>query len=115
MTLVELADAVGVPPRQIRYMIAEGCIPSALTTGRHADGYNESHLAKARRYMLLHGLGMKPAAIKVLIAFDEAVPIFQENGIELRADPANDPQNINIDETLEHIRVALTKYVSKGK
>ena len=34
MTLAELAQAVDVPPRQIRYMIAEGCLPPAATTGR---------------------------------------------------------------------------------
>ena len=28
MTLAELAEAAGVPPRQIRFLIAEGILPS---------------------------------------------------------------------------------------
>ena len=72
MTLQELSEALNIPPRQIRFMIAEGCLPPANGTGRGADAYDEIHLDKGRRYITLHGLGMKPQAIKVLMAFDEA-------------------------------------------
>lgn len=113
MTLAELADAVGVPARQIRFMIAEGALPPALKTGRAADAYGEEHLAKARRYMTLHGLGMKPAAIKVLMAFDEAIPIFQAHGLELRVDPSVEPASIDIEQTLADIGAALRAYSSK--
>ncbi len=113
MTLAELADAIGAPARQIRFMIAEGVLPPAVKTGRSADAYNEEHLVKARRYMMLHGLGMKPAAIKVLMAFDEAIPIYQTNGIELRIDPSVDPASINIDATLKDLGKALREYTKK--
>jgi hypothetical protein len=38
VTLAEIAEAAGVPPRQIRFMIAEGFVPPATGTGRGADG-----------------------------------------------------------------------------
>ena len=114
MTLAELAQAAGVPPRQIRFMIAEGFVPPATGTGRGADVYGEEHLAKIRRYMTLHALGMKPSAIKVLMEFDEAIPIFQQGGVELRVDPSVDPQSIDVDQTLAAIARALRTYASKG-
>ncbi len=113
MTLSELAEAVGAPGRQIRFMIAEGVLPPAVKTGRSADAYNEEHLVKARRYMILHGLGMKPAAIKVLMAFDEAIPIYQSTGIELRVDASIDPTSIDIDSTLKEMSKALLNYTRK--
>ena len=113
MTLSEFAEAVGVPPRQIRYMIAEGCLPAASTTGRGADAYSDDHLAKARRYIALHRLGMKAAAIKVLMAFDDALPILQAHGIELRVDPSVDANAIDVDAVLAEISDALRSYVSR--
>ena len=113
MTLVELADALGIPARQIRFMIAEGILPPALKTGRAADAYGDEHLARARRYMTLHGLGIKPSAIKVLMAFDEAIPIVQARGVELRVDPSVDPRTIDVDAVLADVRSALLSYVSK--
>lgn len=72
MTLAELAERIGTSPRQIRFLIAEGILPSANKTGRAADAYGEEHLVKAQRYLALHRMGMKPASIKVLMAFDDA-------------------------------------------
>jgi DNA-binding transcriptional MerR regulator len=103
VTLAEIAEAAGVPPRQIRFMIAEGFVPSATGTGRRADVYGEDHLGKIRRYMTLHGLGMKPSAIRVLMEFDEAIPIFQQAGVEVRVDPSVDPRSIDIGRTVEAI------------
>jgi DNA-binding transcriptional MerR regulator len=113
VTLVELAEAAGVPPRQIRFLIAEGILPPATKTGRGADGYGDEHLARARRYTTLHGLGMKPSAVKVLMAFDEAIPILQARGVELRVDPSVDPRTIDVDAVLADVRKALQSYVSK--
>jgi DNA-binding transcriptional MerR regulator len=113
MTLQELSDALGVPPRQIRFMIAEGCLPPAKATGRAADAYDEGHLAKGRRYITLHRLGMKPAAIKVLMAFDEALPIFQGLGLELRLDPSVDPQTIDFDTAIAALSEALRAHLVK--
>ena len=115
MTLAEFAEAAGVPPRQIRYMIAEGCVPAASATGRGADGYDDTHLARARRYIALHGLGMRSAAIKVLLAFDDALPVFQAHGVELRIDPSVDPASIDIETALAGIARALRAYASPSK
>ena len=114
MTIAELAEATNVPPRQIRFMIAEGFVPPATGTGRGADVYGEEHLAKVRRYMTLHGLGMKPSAIKALMEFDEAIPIFQQAGVEVRVDPSVDTQSMDVEQTLEAIAQALRTYTSKG-
>jgi len=77
MTLAEFATHLGVTPRQIRFMIAEEILPSANKTGRSADAYGEEHALSAQRYLAFYRLGMKPASIKVLMAFDDAVPIIQ--------------------------------------
>ena len=103
MTLAELADALDVQARQIRFLIAEGVLPPALKTGRAADAYGDEHLSKARRYLILHRLGMKPAAIKVLLAFDEAIPVYQGRGVELRLDLALDPAHLDIEALLREL------------
>ena len=113
MTLAELAEAIGVPPRQIRFLISEGVLPPAIKTGRSADAYDDAHLAKARRYITLHNLGMKPTAIKVLMEFDEAIPIYQSKGIELRIDPSKNLSKLNIESTVAEISRALRIYLSK--
>lgn len=115
MTLAELAERAGVAPRQIRFLIAEGILPPAAKTGRAADAYGEEHLAKARRYTTLHGLGMKPAAVKVLMAFDDAIPIHQAGGVEVRVDPSVDPSALDVDAALAEIERALRAYAGKGE
>jgi DNA-binding transcriptional MerR regulator len=114
MTLAELADRLGIPPRQIRFMIAEGIIPAATRTGRSADAYDETHVVKGQRYLALHRLGMKPGSIKVLMAFDDAVPILQEQGVELRVDPHVPPTELDVDAILTAVRTALGTYVNRG-
>lgn len=113
MTLSELADRLAIPPRQIRFMIAEGILPPASRTGRSADGYDEAHVEKGLRYLALHRLGMKPGSIKVLMAFDDAVPILQANGVELRIDPSVSPDTLDINAILVAVRAALEAYAGK--
>lgn len=114
MTLAELADRLSVPPRQIRFMIAEGVLPAALKTGRSADAYDEIHVTKGQRYLALHRLGMKPGSIKVLMAYDDAVPILQEKGVELRVDPQLAPEDLDIDAVLAALEAALRAYANRG-
>jgi len=114
MTLAEFATQLGITPRQIRFMVAEDILPSANKTGRSADAYGEEHALKAQRYLAFYRLGMKPASIKVLMAFDDAVPIIQSGGVELRIDPSIPPDSIDVDAVLEEISIALKTYVSKG-
>jgi len=115
MTLIELSEALKVPPRQIRFMISEGCMPPANGTGRGADAYDETHLIKGRRYINLHKLGMKPQAIKVLMAFDEAIPIYQNLGVELRIDPSADISKIDQEYLISQISDALRAYLKRDQ
>lgn len=110
MTLEELATAVGVPARQIRFMIAEGCVPPARGRGSAPDPYGEEHLRQALRYKHLHGLGFGPSAIKVLMAFDEAIPVFQAHGLEVRVDQTFDPSAFDADAVISAIRTALLRF-----
>ena len=110
MTLAELADRLGIQPRQIRFMIAEGILPPAAKTGRSADAYEEAHVVKGQRYLALHRMGMKPGSIKVLMAFDDAVPILQEGGVELRIDPQVVPQELDVEAILRSVEQALRTY-----
>lgn len=113
MTLAELAEALDVAPRQIRFLISEGILPAAQKTGRSADAYGAEHLRRAQRYLALHRMGMKPASIKVLMSFDDAVPILQEQGVELRVGPAFDPATLDLEALAERITEALRLYVGK--
>lgn len=113
MTLAELAERLNIPPRQIRFMISEGVLPPAARTGRSADAYGEVHVSKALHYLALHRMGMKPGSIKILMAFDEAVPILQEHGVELRVDPHLPPHELNIDAIVMSVRAALKNYTNK--
>ena len=110
MTLAELADRLGIQPRQIRFMIAEGILSPAAKTGRSADAYEEAHVVKGQRYLALYRMGMKPGSIKVLMAFDDAVPILQEGGIELRIDPQVTPQELDVEAILGAVEQALRTY-----
>ena len=114
MTLNDLAERLGVPARQIRFLIAEGILPPAAKTGRAADGYDETHVLQGQRYLALHRMGMKPGSIKVLMAFDDAVPILQAGGVELRVDPGISPEAIDIEAVLGAVEAALRAYVAKG-
>ena len=114
MTLAELADRLGIPPRQIRFMIAEGILPPAARTGRSADAYDDTHVTKGQRYLALHRMGMKPGSIKVLMAFDDAVPILQGHAVELRVDPQVPPEELDVDAILVAVGAALRAYTNKG-
>ena len=108
MTLSDLAERLGIPPRQIRFMIAEGILPAASRTGRAADAYDEAHVTKGQRYLALHRLGMKPGSIKVLMEFDDAVPILQARGVELRVDPQRPLEDFDIDVTDQPLGSSLS-------
>lgn len=113
MTLSDLAERLGVPPRQIRFMISEGILPPAARTGRAADAYDDEHVTKGQRYLALHRLGMKPGSIKVLMAFDDAIPILQDFGIELRADPRISPAQLDVETIVAAVKMALDTYSGK--
>lgn len=111
MTLAELAEELGVSPRQIRFLIAEEILPAAEKTGRAADAYGEAHLNRARRYFALYRMGMKPSSIKVLMSFDEAIPIFQHAGVELRV--AEGVGEVDVEDLVARLSQTIRTYFSK--
>ncbi|MCG7360605.1 helix-turn-helix domain-containing protein [Roseomonas sp. ACRSG] len=56
MTIIELAEAVGETPRQIRYLIAEGLIPGPEGSRARPD-YGAVHVGGIRRYQALRQEG----------------------------------------------------------
>ena len=87
MTLRELTKKVGVAPRQVRYMIAEGFVPPP-TGGRARASYGEDHVVAIQRYGRLRELGFTPASIRVLLQAREGAPFPVAPGITLVVEPA---------------------------
>jgi len=55
LTLVELAEASGVPARTIRFYIARGLLPPPLLVGGRAARYGEKHLKELDKIKTLQG------------------------------------------------------------
>lgn len=87
MNIRALAAATGVAERQIRYLIAEGFIPSPRG-GRATAEYGPDHVAAIARYQRLRELGFPPAAIRVLLDSGQGAPFPVAPGITLVVDPA---------------------------
>ncbi len=85
MNFRELIAEVGVAPRQVRYMIAEGFVP-APTGGRAHASYGEAHVRAICRYKRLRALGFPPGAIRVLQQAKVGVPFPVAPGITLVVD-----------------------------
>ncbi len=86
MTLRELTEEIGVAPRQVRYMIAEGFVPPPSGGRTHAS-YGAEHVAAITRYLRLRELGFTPASIRVLLQAREGVPFPVAPGITLVVEP----------------------------
>lgn len=86
MKIQELAAKAGVAERQIRYLIAEGFVPSPRGGRANAD-YGDDHVVSIRRYMRLRDLGFPPAAIKLLLEAREGAPFPVAPGVTLVVDP----------------------------
>ena len=108
MTLRELTEVVGVAPRQVRYMIAEGFVPPPVGGRAHAS-YGEEHVEAIRRYMRLRGLGFTPASIRVLLQAEEGVPFPVARGITLVVPPALIASGEPVEPLLRRIEALLGK------
>jgi DNA-binding transcriptional MerR regulator len=86
MNMRELTRRTRVTERQVRYLIAEGFIPSPRG-GRATADYGGDHVAAIRRYDRLRELGFPPAAIKLLLQAREGAPFAVAPGITLVVDP----------------------------
>ena len=75
-----------VTERHVRYLIAEGFMPSPRGGRANAD-YGEDHVAAVLRYARLRELGFPPAAIKLLLDAHEGAPFPVAPGVTLIVDP----------------------------
>ena len=96
MNIRELIALTGVPERQVRYLIAEGFIPSPRG-GRARAEYGEDHAAAIQRYGRLRELGFPPAAIRLLLQANVGVPFPVAEGLTLVVDPALIGSGANIE------------------
>lgn len=69
LSLAELSEQAEVPPRTIRYYIAQGLLPRPLRSGREAT-YGNDHLRLLKRIRELQGKGMTLAEVAVGISRD---------------------------------------------
>jgi DNA-binding transcriptional MerR regulator len=86
MNMRELTARTRIPERQVRYLIAEGFIPSPRGGRTYAE-YGEDHVAAIERYTRLRELGFPPAAIKLLLEAKEGAPFPVAPGITLVVAP----------------------------
>lgn len=86
MNMRELTRLTRVTERQVRYLIAEGFVPSPCGGRANAD-YGDDHVAAIRRYNRLRELGFPPAAIKLLLQAREGAPFTVAPGLTVVVDP----------------------------
>lgn len=86
MNMRELTRQARVTERQVRYLIAEGFVPSPQG-GRATADYGAEHVAAIRRYSRLRDLGFPPAAIKLLLETRKGAPFPIAPGVTLVVDP----------------------------
>jgi DNA-binding transcriptional MerR regulator len=102
----ELGELTGVAERQIRYLIAEGFMPSP-TGGRAHATYGAEHVAAIRRYTKLRELGFPPAAIKLLLQAGEGAPFPIAPGVTLVINPDLLGSGANVKPILDRVTTLL--------
>ena len=109
MNMRELSEALGVTPRQVRYMIVQKFVPPP-SGGRQYAYYSEEHISAIQRYMRLKKFGFTPGAIRALLDAKEGVPVPVTPEITLIIDPklfasgtASEPLLLRIRDLLERI------------
>lgn len=82
MKLDQLATITDATVRQIRFLIAEGFVPSP-DGGRTYASYDDKHVRAIRQFQRLKALGFPNAAIRILLDAREGVPIPVVEGVTL--------------------------------
>lgn len=113
MNIRELTALTGLAERQIRYLIAEGFIPSPRGGRANAD-YSEDHVAAIARYTRLRDLGFPPAAIKLLLQTREGAPFPVVPGITLVVDPKLLGSGAAVDPVIDRIRRLLIELLEES-
>ena len=113
MKFREFSEAVGIPQREIRYLMSLDIIPPALARGRYADGFGEAHLAAARRYVSFAATGLTAREIAALPAtLRPPDVVLRMGGLEVRILPeatARDLEEDAVRAFLKHAEAALTE------
>lgn len=115
MKLAELAEVLDLPPRQVRYMIAEGILPGAAASGRYADGFGDVHVAIGRRYLELKAQGHSSFEVKRMMLTERRVPLYEGTALALMVDPNVDPASIDVEAVLEDFAAALRNYANPSQ
>jgi MerR family copper efflux transcriptional regulator len=91
VNMTELLAAAGderVTPRFVRFLVAEGVIPSPRGGRANAD-YGDDHVGGIRRYLRLRDLGLSASRVKGIVAGSAAgeIPVPIAPGLTLMVDP----------------------------
>ena len=108
----ELVKITGYTARQVRYLIAEGFVPSP-EGGRANARYGDVHVSAIKRYQLLREAGFSPASIRLLMESQTSVPFQVIPGISLTVDPHLIAERPPIDDLDEQIKLLLDRIFSK--
>ena len=106
MNINELATRSGAAERQIRYMIAEGIVPSPRGSRSQPD-YGDDHVAAIQRYLAFRALGFPPAAIRLLGDKDELVALPIIDGLSLLIDPRLVGQKLDVPAIVSRLTATL--------
>jgi hypothetical protein len=109
--LARMADE-RVTARFVRFLVAEGVIPSPRR-GRANAEYGNDHIAGISRYLSLRDLGLSASRAKKIVAgtVDSGIPIPISAGLTLIVDPAKISEAI--DATLLLARIAAAVHLIK--
>jgi len=111
MTMRELTKITGYTARQVRYLIAEGFVPSP-EGGRANAEYGEVHVSAVKRYQLLREAGFSPASIRLLMKSQTGVPFQVIPGISLMVDPHLLAERLPIADVDQQIKSLLDRIFS---
>ena len=85
MRINELCAALGVPARQVRYLVAEGALPPAGGKGQSNDAYGDEHLRIGRECVRLMEAGVPVSGLRRAMDADARSVVFRDARFELRS------------------------------
>ena len=112
MTMQELTKMTGYTARQVRYLIAEGFVPSP-DGGRANAEYGKVHMVAIKRYQLLRKAGFSPASIRLLLESQTGVPFQIIPGVSLIVDPHLIAERLPSDDIVKQIKSVLDHIFSE--
>jgi hypothetical protein len=111
LRLKQLIELTGTTERQIRYLIAEGFVPSPRGGRANAD-YDDEHLEAVIRYGRLKELGFPPAAIRLLMGATAGIPFPISRGVTLVVDTAQLASGADVEPMVAAARDVLSRILA---